>query len=75
MSLASHLKAKLLDDIINSSFHGIPKIFKSTSWPLRIFWIVCFSSAFAFCTYFVTTAFINFFNWSVITNINEYHET
>jgi hypothetical protein len=45
----------LLDSIENSTSHGIPSIFKTKSWILRIFWLVLFIGALAgaiYCKFF-----------------------
>ena len=73
-SITSLLKEQALESISLSTWHGIPKIVQTKNKVLKVIWTLCFIISFGYCSYFITNTFINYFGYSVITNINNVYD-
>lgn len=54
-----------------TTWHGVPIIFRAANWPLRLFWLSLFVTSSALCCYMLTTTFIQYFSYEVITKIRQ----
>lgn len=66
--------AKTSEIVDQSTFHGVTKIFNTKSKPIKFIWSSYFIVSFCLCAYFVINTLTNYFQWSVITNIDNIYE-
>ena len=53
-----------------STLFGIQKIFSATTFFTKIFWTILTLSSTAYCCYLITSHFIYFFEWRVVSTVS-----
>lgn len=69
----SYIRHKLRDEFYlwgaNTTFHGIPIIFRAPNWPLKLFWTLVFLSSAGLCCFMLSNNFAEYFEHGVTTVI------
>ena len=65
LKLRNKLKILIAEWFKSSTSHGLPNIFRTDKAYLKIFWIICFLSSTAFCSYIILRSIYLFFEWNV----------
>ena len=68
------IKKCIVDLIEDSTMHGLPRIFKSKSWLVKIMWFLCFLGSTGYCVYLTLTSVFDFLDYNVVTSIETFRE-
>jgi hypothetical protein len=60
--------------IIESTSHGLPRIFKSKHWCTKIMWLFSFLASASYCAYIIKITISDYLEYDFITSIEEYTE-
>ena len=68
------IKKCIVDLIEDSTMHGLPRMFKSKSWLVKIMWFFCFLGSTGYCVYLTLTSVFDFLDYDVVTSIETFRE-
>ena len=75
MQIKSIIKSSLNELVIDSTSHGLPKIFKSKHFPMKLMWTICFIVSTCYCSYSIFQITCDYFNYDVVTVFETVYET
>ena len=73
-SLKSLLKEKIIEHMLSTHLHGLPHIIRNKHLSMKILWIAFFIGFTSISFVMISNNLIEYFNYSVVTNIMEHVE-
>ncbi len=73
-NLREKMKEPFQKLIIESTSHGLPRIFKSKHWCTKMMWLFSFLASAAYCAYIIQITISDYLEYDFITSIEEYTE-
>ena len=68
-SLRKDLKSKLSTLVESSSFIGVPNVYRTDSWLIRLVWVASLLGSLAYSSYTIVLMVIDYLNYSTLVSI------
>jgi len=73
-SSIKEFKPILVENLKNSTIHGLPNFIRTNRKSLKILWSICFFISSGFCAYIVLESIVSYMNYGVVTTFRVFNE-